>query len=124
MPGEFYPYFLNDRVIFVGSDTQTFSFTISAGDEMFVDELRLLSTGAFTIGEIKDESGKSYCSADAANPIPSGIFPTANSHTIPPIKLPTSLHIDPSGKITVTVTDTSAAANTVDIVLIGRRRTA
>ena len=76
--GEWYPFFLVDRVTLDANGAGVATLSIGQSEEFQGDEIDfLVSSGSFRITQINDSGGKGYTNAATADPLPSELFLTA-----------------------------------------------
>ena len=110
------PYFVSLRVSLAANASATLQHSIPRNEELIVEELYAQSTGAFTITSIRDSSGRLYGNLSTQNPLPSQIIASDRFRafaTKPRLSGAITLYID--------VSDVSASANTITLVLASTR---
>lgn len=113
------PYLELASVVLTANGTGTFSQPIPNTQQLSIAEWAYSSTGAFQITGIRTSDGRNYTNASPSVPIPSALLPSgANNFNaihnfIPELVIPGNviLYID--------FKDTSAAPNTVNLLLRG-----
>lgn len=117
------PFLFTDKVTLSANSTGSLQFQCSAGEEFDGDELYIVSTGAFSIEDIRDNAGRRYSNCSASEPILSTMLnkPQTAGLGIYMFKVP--IHIDPAGIFYIDLKDTSAGANAVTAVLNGKKIT-
>lgn len=99
-----------------GSDT----YAVSAGQQLEIDSIYQKSTGAFDLTAIYDNRGRQYSSAAPGNGLDSDFIQDVATPNIAMSKLSIPLIIEGNNQITIQVTDTSNAGNTVELMLSGK----
>ena len=120
--GEWYPYYLVDRVTLDANGAGQSVLPIGTTEEFEADDLFfVVSSGTFNITSIQDSGGKGYTNADTNNPLPSAVFLTALDQRNSVQTLSTPLRIERNGQITITFASGTASA-TIDVIMKGKRR--
>lgn len=112
------PYHISLRATVAASTAATLQHAVPRNEELVVVELYSVSSGAFSVTSIRDSAGRVYGNLSTSAPLPNAIINSERFKAFPtPIRL--------SGAITlyVDVLDTSAATNTITIVLVCTRIT-
>ena len=117
-----YPFYLVDRVTLDASGIGSAVLKISAGDFFEGDEIDfILSAGTFNIIAIKDQGGKGYTNAGAADPLPSAAFLTSLEQRTNFHKFATPLVLLPEGQLQIDFSGGTASA-TIDVIIKGKKR--
>lgn len=123
MEGEWYPYFLVDRVTLDGSGNGQSVLPIGQTEEFEGEEIDfVVSSGTFAITSIQDSGGKGYTNADSSNPLQSAMFLTALDQRTNFHKFAVPLKIERNGQISIQFASGTGAA-TIDVCIKGKRRT-
>lgn len=115
------PFWHTQVVVLAANSTGTLQFKESAGEEFFGDEVWLVSTGAFSIEDIRDNAGLRYSNCSSPKPILSTMLDKPQTAGQGILKFPGKIHIPPSGELYIDLKDTSTAENTVTAVIIGNK---
>lgn len=113
------PYLELASVVLTANGTGTFSQPIPNTQQLSIREWVFSATGAFQLTGIRTSDGRNYTNASPSVPIPSALLPSAANNFnalhnfIPELIIPGNiiLYID--------FKDTSAAPNTVNLLLAG-----
>lgn len=113
------PYLELASVVLTANGTGTFSQPIPNTQQLSIREWVYSSTGTFQVTGIRTSDGRNYTNASPSVPIPSSVLPGAANNFnsihafIPELVIPGNviLYID--------FKDTSAAPNTVNLLLAG-----
>lgn len=113
------PYIAYDSVVLPANTSGSVLFTMGLTESMKVKKIWIVSTGEFSIYDIRDSAGFHYTNASSTDPIPSVMLwrPQTTGEGIGTfvveleIKTNTTLYID--------ITDTSGASNTIRVALEG-----
>ena len=120
--GEFYPFFLVDRITFAAAGTGTAELTVGSSEEFEGEEMFcVVSSGTFNITRIQDQGGKGYTNADGGDPIPGALFVTALDQRSMIGKFSTPLKLVPNTVLNIDTTGGTDTA-TLDIVMRGKKR--
>ena len=115
------PYFLVSSVDLAANSTGDITIRTDANETIRIKYLAFNSTGSFEIFDWEDSRGNSYTNATSDNTITSDLIPLQTAHINHYIELPEELVIEPASVMTISVKDTSGAANTVTFFAIGTR---
>ncbi len=115
------PFWHSDVVVLAANSTGTLQFKESASEEFFGRELWIVSTGAFSITDIRDNAGLRYSNCSNAEPILSTMLDKPQTAGWGIKVFPDEMHIPPSGEFYIDLLDTSTAENTVTGVIVGRK---
>lgn len=110
------PYLLAISATLNANGTGTLQYTVPPNEKLMVDELYFVSTGAFSITDIRVSGGHVITNAGANNPIPSTMLGLSSNenNTLQKLKLPITLN---GGQVLyIDLLDTSGAGNTVRFV--------
>ena len=119
MAGTKRPYILTDSVALSASADGEARLSVGANERFEGHKLLILSTGNFEVRGMKNDSGLPYTNADSGDPLTQAMFPDDFDAGDAPFELDAPLIIEKSDALTVQLTDTSAATNTVRVVLYG-----
>lgn len=116
------PFLIRLQVTLSASSTGRMQYAVSNDETVEIDAWFQKSTGAFDVYGVSDSRGNLYSNAAAGSALDSDFIQDvasaniSNAQWIDPIILPggTTFNID--------VIDTSGAANTVEFMLVGRRK--
>lgn len=92
------------------------SYTVPSNERLIIRECRVLSTGAFSINDIRDSGQRHYTNASAALPLPSTYFQHVDSPNLGNTELTPPIEIEGGATFTVDVVDTSGAGNTIRLM--------
>ena len=121
--GEWYPYYLTDRVTLDANGAGQSVLAIGQTEEFEAEEIQFFpSSGTFRITQIQDSAGKGYTNASITDPLVSEMFITALDQRSNFPKFDVPLRIERNGQISITFASGTGAA-TIDVCLKGRRRT-
>lgn len=122
MPGEWYPFYLVDRVTLDANGEGTSALTIGATEEFEGERIFfIVSTGTFNITDMKDSSGLAYTDAQTSDPLGSAVFLTALDQRTNVSKFTTPLQLVPNTEFNITFANGTNAA-TIDVIIIGKKR--
>ena len=113
------PYILTDTVALAASGDGEAVLRVGAGDRFEGHKLLILSTGNFEIRGAKNDSGLPFTNADTGDPLTQAMFPDDFDAGDQPLEFDTPLIIEKADALTVQLTDTSTAANTVRVAIYG-----
>ncbi len=119
MAGVKRPYFLTDSVTLTASGTGELTLRPGANERFEGHKISFVKGGTFSITGIKNDSGTPYTNADSEDPITSTMLPTVITDFHNPIELAAPLVIEKNDALTFQLTDTSAASNTVRVMIEG-----
>jgi hypothetical protein len=122
VPGEWYPYILTDALTLGANASGTLMLSVGATEEFQGAEIFFVETSTFSITGITDSSGKPYTNADATNLIASTLFDTALDQRSDIGKFMVPLQLPPNTMLSINVTDTSGAGNTIYVYINGKKR--
>ena len=117
------PFWFSAKAVLAANSTGSLIWTISAAEEFFGRKIWLVSTGAFSIEDIRDNAGRRYSNCSAADPILSTMLNKPQIVGEGLLWFVGDLHMDPSGILYFDLKDTSTATNTVTAVLAGKKVT-
>lgn len=117
------PFLFTDTVALAASGSGTARLAVSAGEKGRFRTLRFVSTGAFNVTTIRDDSGQRYTNASADDPITSTLLQNAANSNLSIDGFDLNLELEGPNALNFELTDTSAAANTVRIVAVGEKET-
>ena len=121
--GDWYPYFLVDRVTLDANGAGVATLSIGQQEEFEGEEIDfVVSAGTFRITAINDSGGKGYTNAATSDPLPSEMFLTALDQRTNFHKFASLLIIQSNGQLTITFASGTASA-TIDVCIKGKRRT-
>lgn len=112
-----YPYYLTLQAILAASGSGTMQFPVPQGQTLDIAGIRQNSTGAFVVTDIRTSDGVHYTNASVSVPIPNDVFQDSGSPNIQFTDMPELLHVEGGTILYIDVRDTSAAPNTVNIIL-------
>lgn len=113
------PFFLQLTKVLTANASGTPSFLAPPDETYTFNQIRLISTGAFDITDIKDSAGKHYTNASVSEPIKSTHFQSGASPNIGFQELAADLVLKGNLALYFDLKDTSGAGNTIIIVLNG-----
>lgn len=119
MAGTKRPYILTDSVALGASGDGETVLRVGANERFEGHKLLILSTGNFEVRAIKNDSGLPFTNADTGDPLTQAMFPDDYDAGDQPLELDSPLIIEKNDALTLQLTDTSAASNTVRVVLYG-----
>ena len=119
MAGTKRPYILTDTVALTASADGEAVLRVGANERFEGKKILILSSGNFEIRGIKNDSGLPYTNADSGDPLTQAMFPDDYDSGDIPLELDTPLIIEKNDALTVQLTDTSAATNTVRVAIFG-----
>lgn len=120
--GEWYPFFLVDRITYGAAGTGTLELTVGATEEFEGASIHfIVSSGSFNIVSIKDSSGKPYTDADSNNPIPNALFTTTMSQNSEIQEFMVPLHLAPNTTLFIE-TSGGTSGETLDCIIKGRKK--
>ena len=117
------PFFALFRFSLAGNAQGTAQYTVPVGEQLTLKDMVFSSTGAFSITNIRDASGKSYTNASPTTPIPSTIFPSGGNNNNSIKGFDPELVIEGGNILYIDVVDSSGSANTINIVFSGQKKT-
>ena len=115
------PYFLVAKVSLSANSTGTISITTDANETIYLYKIAFQSTGSFEIFDWEDSRGNSFTNATSSVTIGSDLIPLKQTTLDSYIDLPEPIVIEPASVHTISVKDTSGAANTVTFFAVGIR---
>ncbi|RLI86447.1 MAG: hypothetical protein DRP01_04235 [Archaeoglobales archaeon] len=115
------PYLWVESVDLAANGRGTVMFAQDANEEFHVNRIWFESTGAFAIESIRDGTGQYYTNASPDTPIPSTMLDLPQTTNGGIGKMPIELTILPAVALYIDLVDTSGSANTVKVVLEGRK---
>lgn len=118
-----FPYLVILSSVLAASGAGTVSYTVPANEELELNQLFVASTGAFSITDIRDSSGQHYTNASQAVGIPSTLLSAAANNYNVFKEFLSPILIEGAKILYIDVLDTSAAPNTVRLLLSGKRST-
>lgn len=116
-----YPYQLVLSSTLAALATGTMNYPIPNNEGLQLGQLYFVSTGAFSITDIRDSAGKHYTNASPSNPIPSTLLQNAQTAYESLRNLPIPIVIEGGKTLYVDIVDTSNAPNTVKLLFNGIR---
>lgn len=115
------PFWLIDKVVLAANSTGSLAYQVSAGEEFFGKKLWIVSTAAFSIEDVRDNSGRRYSNCSASDPILSTMLDKPQTTGQGLLWFGVELHMEPSAIFYIDLKDTSGAQNTVTAVMVGRK---
>ena len=122
MASEF-PYILTLQAVLTASATATLSYPMPNNETLELNSIRFVSTGGFSITDIRDSSGKHYTNASPAAPILSTALQDARNNFDSLERFEVPIVQDGGKTFYIDIIDTSGAGNTVRLFLTGKRST-
>lgn len=114
------PFWLRfQAVIAAGGGLATVSYAVPPLQELTLNELFWTSTGAFGIYSIHNSNGRIYTNASQATPLLSTHLQQGGSPNIGAKDLPYPLVVVGADIFYMDLIDTSGAANTINLMLVG-----
>lgn len=114
------PYFLRLQVVIAAAGgTGTATYLVPALQTLHLNTLEWESTGVFGIYNIRNTNGRIYTNASQATPLSNVFFQQGSSPNIGLLNFPYVLDIAGSDGIFFDIINTSAGANTIDLLLVG-----
>lgn len=118
-----FPYYLIMQVALAASGSGTLQYPVPPNETLSLSELRFIATGAFSITDIRDSTGRHYTNASPSIPILSTLVQNSANGNISAKDFDVPLDIPGNVTLYVDVKDTSAAINTVNMLFTGVRTT-
>jgi len=115
------PYFIVAQVSLSANSTGVITIQADANETLYLHKIAFKSTGAFEIYDWEDSRGNSFTNANSTVTIPSTVLPVEQANLDSYLELPEPIVIEPGSVHSISVKDTSGAANTVKFVAIGIR---
>ena len=119
MAGTKRPYFLTDTLALAGSASGEIVLRVGSNERFEGHSVMIQRTGNFDITAIKNDSGLPFTNADTGDPLNQSMFPDDVLDHDDFEKLDAPLIIEKSDALTISVTDTSTASNTLRCVVKG-----
>lgn len=113
MAGKEVSYILILDVVLTASGVGALSYLSPANEQLSIEGMRFSSTGIFNITDIQTSGGLHLTNASPAHPIPSSHFQNGASANIGYQNFTHPVFLDMMQSLTINVTDTSVAGNTV-----------
>jgi len=117
------PFWYTDTFALAASGSGVLQLPVSAGEIGRFRRLQFISTAAFEIRGIRDQSNKQFSAASSTDPIPNTMLRDAASDLSGAYEFNPPLEIVGPGQLNIDITDTSAAPNTVRVVIEGEKET-
>lgn len=121
MPETFFATILSVTLTASGSGSP--SYAVPNNEGLTVSQIRFIASGAFSITGIKTSDGYLFTNASVNNPILSTHIQNAASPNFALQNIDPPIEIKGSLSLIIDLLDTSAAPNTVRILLTGKRIT-
>mgnify|MGYP000353685050 CR=1 FL=1 len=115
------PYFLTAKVSVSANSTGDITIRTDANETLYLHKIAFKSTGSFEIFDWEDSRGNSFTNATSSVTIASDVLPLEQSALDNYIELPEPIVIEPATVHTISVKDTSGAANTIRFFAVGIR---
>ena len=119
MAGVKRPYILTDSVDLTASATGQAVLRVGSNERFEGRKVLILSTGTFNITGITDDSGLPFTNADSGDPLTNVMFPDDMDSGDVMLELDAPIVLEKNNALTISFTDTSAAANTVRVAVYG-----
>lgn len=115
------PYIVTLPKVVAASSVGRMSYQVSNDETLELTNILQRSTGAFDIYGISDSRGTIYSNAVAGNTIDGDFIADISTAFNGIYEFPSPIVLEGGTTIFIDVIDTSAAQNTIEIVLVGRR---
>lgn len=111
------PFLLILKTALLANSTATVSYAVPPAEDLYLEDMRVASTGAFSITNIRNSNGRPYTNASSATTIPSTLLAFGNTNTQGFTEFSVPLLIAGSETILFDLIDTSGAGNSVSILI-------
>lgn len=118
-----FPFFLQFQYVLTANGTGTVQYPVPPNEKLELSELRFVSTGAFSVTDIRDSTGKHFTNASSAVPILSTLLQNAQNGYISAKDFDVPLEVGGNVTFYMDLKDTSGAGNTVNLLLTGVKTT-
>lgn len=118
-----YPYLLVLPIVLTASATGTVQYPMPTNETLKIKEIRFVSTGAFSITDIRNSSGNHFTNASPSAPILSTALQDARNNFDSIEKFMADIVLDGGKTFYIDVIDTSGAGNTIRLYLNCTRET-
>lgn len=118
-----YPFFVELQEAVGANSTATLSYQVATNEQLTIKAIRQKSTGTCNITQIRDSRGISYSNADPTEALPLELFADLADANNGLLALPFDLVVPGATTIYFDLKDTSGALNTVNLILVGIRKT-
>lgn len=115
------PYPLLAKITLAASSIGSFNYIVPTNQKLYLNEIYFQATGAFTLVGITDGNGQNYGNLTQAAGIPSTILQNTTNANIGWKDLVPDLEIEGGNQIVITLLDTSAAPNVVNLLFNGSK---
>ena len=119
MAGTKRPYYLTDSVDLTANAAGELVLRVGSNERFEGHSIMIQRTGAFNVTAMKDDSGLPFTNADAGDPLNQSMFPDDVLDHADFSKLDAPMVIEKNNALSLSVTDTSGASNTLRCVVKG-----
>lgn len=116
-----YPFHQLQTITLAGNGTGTILTTVSQNESFEIEEIMVVSTGAFSITGIRDTSNIQYSNAASGLTIPSTLMVDAATDFSNTLKFNPGLLIEKGRQLAIDLVDTSGSSNTVKFIMRGKK---
>lgn len=116
-----YPFILSLVAVLTSGAQGSLFYTVPNTEKISISKLIFSSTGAWSLLDFRDTTGKHYTNAGSSNPVPSAVFPSGANNNNALWDFGIDLELAPGVGFTIDIIDTSGAGNTVRLALLTQR---
>lgn len=118
-----YPYILELNSVVGSNSSATLTYPMPNNETLQLMDIGFVATGAFSITDIRDSTGKHYTNASPSNPILSTQIQDTRNAFLSLKQFVIPIVLDGGKTFYVDVLDTSGAQNTIRLIFNGTRET-
>lgn len=115
------PFLTRLSVVLTSGATGRMNYAVSANEKLQITKIYQKSTGAFDIYGLSDSAGRAYTNASSGAGLDSNFIQDVDTSFIGFSDFPVPIYLEGGQSLSLDVIDTSAAGNTVEIMLVGKR---
>lgn len=112
-----HPFLLVMNVVLNSNGTGTMTYAVPPAEDLYIRDLAFVSSGAFSITNIRNSNGRIYSNTSTNNPIVSTMLANGNTNVQRFSEFDEPLVIMGSESIIIDFADTSGASNTVRVLM-------
>lgn len=115
------PFFFRLQVVLTANNTGQMSYTVSANEKVEIYSILQKATGAYDFQGISDSRGINYTNASPGSALDRDFFQNVGSSNRGLMEFKDPIILEGGTILYFNVIDTSAAGNTVELMLVGKR---
>jgi hypothetical protein len=116
-----YPFLLQLQLVLTSNASGSLQYTVPNTEAITIKGLIHKSTAGFNITDIRDTSGRHYTNAGSSTPIPNTVIASGANNNNAIKDLGGDIILPGGTGLTIDVTDTSGAGNTIQLTFITDR---